>query len=219
MITANFEPAWESARAVPTVSVDFGNGTVVKRTLQGNIATYVCGPDGAVYDVLPGIYVATTYLKQLNDLRDLARPLCRLSAAERGAILRGYHAGNAARLAAIPVPPAMRAIGGIGGGGKGGIGGIGGLGLGGGLAGGGRNGIAGGGIGGQIGGGIEGPLERAIMGRPPLPATPDWAGPIAANPVLALDAEVNERVRRPLVHQHLATRGPVRPDEIKKWLF
>ena len=33
--------------ALPVVTIDFGNGTVVTRTLHGNIATYVCATDGS----------------------------------------------------------------------------------------------------------------------------------------------------------------------------
>jgi hypothetical protein len=36
---------------------------------------------------------------------------------------------------------------------------------------------------------------------------------------LALDAQVNERIRRRLIHAHLARRNAVRPEDIKKWLY
>ena len=55
-INANFEPAWESVRPVPVVRIDFGNGTVLTRTLHGNILTSVCTADGKVLDALPVIY-------------------------------------------------------------------------------------------------------------------------------------------------------------------
>ena len=74
-INATFEPAWESVRPVPLVTMDFGNGRTVKRTLQGNIATYICVPDGTVYDVLPGIYTPDVYRKQLEALAALAESL------------------------------------------------------------------------------------------------------------------------------------------------
>ena len=74
-INDSFEPAWESVRPAPLVTIDFGNGHTVRRTLQGNIATYVCGPDGVVYDVLPGIYAPAVYRKQLESLKTLADTL------------------------------------------------------------------------------------------------------------------------------------------------
>ncbi len=68
-----FEPCWQSLREVPVITVDFGGGNIVKRTLHGNIATYVCLLDGRVIDVLPGIYSAKEYRARLTDLVSLAR--------------------------------------------------------------------------------------------------------------------------------------------------
>ena len=65
-INKNFEPAWESVRPVPRITIDFGNGTVVNRTLHGNVATYICDADQIVQDVLPGVYSQTAYLQQLE---------------------------------------------------------------------------------------------------------------------------------------------------------
>ena len=68
-INDNFEPCWKSVRDVPTVSIDFGNGKKLKRTLHDNIATFVCHRDGKVIDVLPGVYDPVAYKKQLEDLK------------------------------------------------------------------------------------------------------------------------------------------------------
>ncbi|MFK7767519.1 MAG: hypothetical protein AB8B55_09890 [Mariniblastus sp.] len=68
-INENFEPCWKSVRKVPTVSIDFGNGVKLKRTLHGNIAAYVCDSKGSVIDVLPGVYDPVAYKKQLEDLK------------------------------------------------------------------------------------------------------------------------------------------------------
>lgn len=68
-----FEPAWESLRPVPVVTVDFGNGHVLTRTLNGNIATCVCRPDGRVLDVLPGIYAPNVYRHELAQLQMVNR--------------------------------------------------------------------------------------------------------------------------------------------------
>ena len=68
VINESFESAWQSLRPVPRVTIDFGNGTVVKRTLHGNVATYVCTPNGKVLDILPGIYEPETYARELARL-------------------------------------------------------------------------------------------------------------------------------------------------------
>jgi hypothetical protein len=71
-INNNFEPVWQSVRAVPMITIDFGNGQKVKRTLHGNIATYVCMRDGSVVDVLPGLYRPDAYLQSLKSIAAVA---------------------------------------------------------------------------------------------------------------------------------------------------
>jgi hypothetical protein len=93
-----FEPAWESTRPVPIVRIDFGNGTVVTRTLHGNIATEVCSADGEVLDILPGIYTPGKYVEQLNQFRLLANYAGQEGPARRPARMLEYHKIQAAFL-------------------------------------------------------------------------------------------------------------------------
>ena len=69
-INENFEPAWESVRPVPRITIDFGNGTVVNRTLHGNVSTYICNANQIVQDVLPGVYSKAAYLQQLKEISE-----------------------------------------------------------------------------------------------------------------------------------------------------
>lgn len=61
-----FVAAWESVRPVPIVEIDFGNGRKIKRTVNGNIATYLCAPDGRVVDVIPGLNTPEAFLEDLR---------------------------------------------------------------------------------------------------------------------------------------------------------
>ena len=90
-IQANFEPAWESVRPVPRVTIDFRNGHRLERTLRGNIATYVCLADGSVVDVLAGLYDAPTYRRRLQEILGVARALTPLPRDQRRAQLGNYH--------------------------------------------------------------------------------------------------------------------------------
>lgn len=87
-INQNFEPVWQSVRPVPQVSIDFGNGNIIKRTLNGNIATYVCTADGTVVDILPGIYQPTAFLESLKTIEKIANSL---PAEGNTEILFAYH--------------------------------------------------------------------------------------------------------------------------------
>jgi hypothetical protein len=68
-----FEPVWGGVRPVRIVTIDFGNGHTITRTLHGNIATYLCSADGAMFDILPGIYEPAAYRAQLEQFALLHR--------------------------------------------------------------------------------------------------------------------------------------------------
>ncbi len=67
-INDRFEPVWVSVREVPTVTIDFGNGHKITRTLHGNVASYVLSADGTIVDILPGLYDPEQYVAQLDQL-------------------------------------------------------------------------------------------------------------------------------------------------------
>ena len=92
LIGDRFEPAWQSVRDVPQLTLDFGSGVVVRRTLHGNIATYVCAPDGAVLDVVPGLYDAPTFTGRLEDGLALAASYAKWPLRDRAQLLRAHHA-------------------------------------------------------------------------------------------------------------------------------
>ncbi len=70
-VNDRFVCAWESVRPVPKVDIDFGNGHTLRRTLNGNVVTYLCTPEGRVFDVLPGLHSPEGYLAGLRRALDL----------------------------------------------------------------------------------------------------------------------------------------------------
>ena len=68
-LSASFECAWESLRPVPQVDIDFGNGHRLHRTLNGNIATWFCTPEGQAFDLLPGLVSREEYRKRATVAR------------------------------------------------------------------------------------------------------------------------------------------------------
>lgn len=63
---------WSSERPVPVVTIDYGDGRVVKRTITGNSIHYVLDPDGHVVDAIPGLYSASEFQRQLDAARTVA---------------------------------------------------------------------------------------------------------------------------------------------------
>lgn len=91
LINATFVAGWEKVREVPRVEIDFGNGRKLTRTLNGNIATYLCTPEGRVVDIIPGLYDAPTYRARLREGLDLIR-----ASAGKADSVAAYHRGRAA---------------------------------------------------------------------------------------------------------------------------
>ena len=89
-IRANFMATWEAVRPVPTVEIDFGNGRKLKRTVNGNIATYICDPTGRVVDVIPGLNTPEAYLGSLR----YAYNLYQASLASFDKTVIDYHTAN-----------------------------------------------------------------------------------------------------------------------------
>src|SRR5262245_58426354 len=61
----DFECAWQSVRPVPRVTIDFGDGRTLERTLHGNVATFFCTAEGRVFDVAPGVGTPEDFLARL----------------------------------------------------------------------------------------------------------------------------------------------------------
>lgn len=103
-----FEPAFEMVRPVPVVTIDFGNGNMITRTLHGNIATYVCTAGGEVLDILPGIYEPNVFRDQLDQLGLLAEYLLSERLEKKRQLsdsLEAYHRGQAKSLKRDNTPP------------------------------------------------------------------------------------------------------------------
>ena len=63
-------PYWESVGPVPKVTIELGDGRVIKRTLGGNVVTYLVSSSGDVYDAFPGVYTPEDYLAEINKTLD-----------------------------------------------------------------------------------------------------------------------------------------------------
>ncbi|WP_372364982.1 hypothetical protein [Candidatus Uabimicrobium sp. HlEnr_7] len=87
----NFILCWQSERPVPVVTIDFGNGRIVKRTITGNAAHYVMDSQGNLLDVIPGIYSAKTFQQVLTESFRLWDMVNDVSGFRRELILEAHH--------------------------------------------------------------------------------------------------------------------------------
>lgn len=74
------------------------------RTVNGNIATYVCTSDGSVIDVIPGIYSQSRYMSALSLLKSQFADLTS-NPEQMNRKLIAYHSYSAP-----PLVPAVKAI-------------------------------------------------------------------------------------------------------------
>ncbi|BBM83859.1 hypothetical protein [Candidatus Uabimicrobium amorphum] len=87
----NFVLCWQSERPVPVVTIDFGDGRVVKRTITGNAAHYVMDHHGNLLDVVPGIYGANAFQRVISGSLRLWSQLQNVSDFKREIIIETYH--------------------------------------------------------------------------------------------------------------------------------
>ncbi len=103
-ISDTFECAWESVRDVPRVTVDFGGERVVRRTLHGNVVTWICDAQGRALDAVAGLYDAERYSARLEQAALLAWHLANARDDERASVFHDYHARQAERIATGRAP-------------------------------------------------------------------------------------------------------------------
>lgn len=86
----NYVLHWQSVRPVPRITIDFGDGRKLDRTVTGNSAHYVLDADGRPVDALPGLYGPQAFREWLQRSAELVAALS--GALDRGAALAEYHA-------------------------------------------------------------------------------------------------------------------------------
>jgi hypothetical protein len=89
---------WESVRDVPKVTVDFGDGRKLERTLTGNSIHYILDSSGRPIDAIPGLYGPKAFLRQLTEGEQAVKNYTQIQGDARESFLRDYHRQ---RLAAI----------------------------------------------------------------------------------------------------------------------
>jgi hypothetical protein len=88
----NFELCWATFRPVPVMTVDYGDGRRIERTVTGNSAHQVLDAKGRVVDVLPGLYSAAAFKTGLERAHAQAVASVELQNADLTEALSTYHA-------------------------------------------------------------------------------------------------------------------------------
>lgn len=89
---------WQSVRPVPKVTVDFGDGRKLERTLTGNSIHYILDSSGRPIDAIPGLYGPQAFLRQLITGEKAVKKYTISQGAVRESFLRNYHRQNLASI-------------------------------------------------------------------------------------------------------------------------
>ena len=95
---------WKSVRPVPKVTIDFGDGRKLERTLTGNSIHYILDGDGQIVDALPGLYGPKAFLRELERAEQTAKKAAGISAepqnimTARERFLVNYHRERASAI-------------------------------------------------------------------------------------------------------------------------
>ncbi len=82
---------WESVRPAPKVTIDFGDGRKLERTITGNSIHYVLDSDGQVIDAIPGLYSPESFLRALDNADHIAAIVKSTGPAGYASSLREAH--------------------------------------------------------------------------------------------------------------------------------
>jgi hypothetical protein len=89
---------WSSERPVPKVTIDFGDGRKLQRTVTGNSIHYVLDAQGRPIEAIPGLYGPQAFAAQLTEAQQFFQKFQQLPAANQPAALRQYHYDRFAQL-------------------------------------------------------------------------------------------------------------------------
>lgn len=87
----HFVLVWTSERPVPVITIDFGDGRKLERTITGNSVHYVFDAKGHVVDALPGLYGPQIFLRELQKAEALAQKTAELVPDRVQAYLASHH--------------------------------------------------------------------------------------------------------------------------------
>ncbi|HEY2759531.1 MAG TPA: hypothetical protein VGI75_02270, partial [Pirellulales bacterium] len=92
---------WQSVRPVPVVTIDFGDGRKLARTLTGNSIHYILDSNGRPIDALPGLYGPQAFLRGLKVAETAASASRSMDEGERAIYLRQYHQSSVNQIVSL----------------------------------------------------------------------------------------------------------------------
>ena len=103
---------WEPVREAPVITIDFGGGKKLVRTITGNSLHYAMTAAGEVVDVMPGLVAPAAFHEWLVTTGPVARRIGMMPVAERREAILAHHGATRtaifAKWAELTKPRALR---------------------------------------------------------------------------------------------------------------
>lgn len=90
---------WQSVRPVPTVTIDFGDGRKLERTLTGNSIHYTLDSQARPIEAIPGLYGPQAFLRALINAGGIFKKIAGKNDPERDALLMRYYRDQQSKIA------------------------------------------------------------------------------------------------------------------------
>lgn len=90
----NYILHWKSVRPAPRITIDFGDGRKIERTVTGNSIHYILDSDGQIIDALAGLYSPEAFLSYLKQSRELLTTTAKLTPIEKRRSLLEFRKKN-----------------------------------------------------------------------------------------------------------------------------
>jgi hypothetical protein len=91
MMRDRFILHWKSVRPAPVITIDFGDGRKLERTVTGNSIHYVLDSEGRLLEAMPGLYGPTAFRRGLANAENLFQSLAGKNDRERNLALLTYY--------------------------------------------------------------------------------------------------------------------------------
>src|SRR5215813_5539715 len=98
LLRDHFVLHWQSVRPVPLITIDFGDGRKLERTITGNSIHYILDSQGKVLEALPGVYGPQAFARSLADAEALFTNLKGKGDDEKRRLLREYYGSHANKI-------------------------------------------------------------------------------------------------------------------------
>ncbi len=94
----NYILHWQSVRPAPRITIDFGDGRKIERTITGNSIHYILDETGAIIDALPGLFSPKAFAIYLRQAREANKIVDGLPERQRDLALMRYRAASFRKL-------------------------------------------------------------------------------------------------------------------------